>query len=177
MKVKAVIMRPDRTNDVVVMRPRHLKGKTFRHNNCMYFLHPDRFQITQIRRAGFKVYHITYYFIQGVSNPLPVPDFGMMIKKQEKVLVRPVGENGTETVLQIEGEPVPEGEYNVADFKDAVNLGVPAEELASLFNPWFYRVIAPVELTWQEKLRFLLDVGTALGVGYCIYLLSKLSGA
>lgn len=146
MKVKAVIMRPDRTNDVVVVKKKNIEGKTFRHDKVTYFLHPDRFQVTWIRRAWFfKSYYSTYYYTKGVTNPLPVPDFQMV----EDPLV---------TLAMADGKTV------MARFPKVLNQGVEGEELAAIFNPWFYRTIAQQKDDWWKELSFWINLGTLLGI-------------
>jgi len=50
--------------------------------------------------------------------------------------------------------------------------GVQPDELKSIFNPWFLRVISPSPLTWQDQMFRLMQLGTFLGVIYLIYILS-----
>lgn len=173
MKVKAVIMRPDRTNDVVVLKKKHIEGKMFRHDNCIYFLDPDRFQITWVKRFPFKFYHITYYYTRGVSTPLPCPDFKLFIEKVRKSNVdtrtgKLADENTPKEFIQ---------EITEADFHTTVNRGVSAEELASLFNPWFYRIIAAMQKDLWEQIQFYIIVGLAFANIYLIYLVNKLQNA
>lgn len=169
MKVKAVIMRPDRTNDVVVVKKRRIEGKTFRHNGTTYFLHPDRFQVTWTKKlfGAIKFYYSTFYYKAGLSNPLPVPNFTQLVKNVERVdetqeIV--IGENGSQTTKQVRITG------NVGEFKDVIDMGVTGEELAAIFNPWFYRIIAPVNKL-REEITFYMLIGLCLAVAYVIYML------
>lgn len=166
MKVKAVIMRPDRTNDVVRVKKKDIEGKTFRYNNVTYFLHADRFQVTwdgrSITRGFTRRYYTTYYYTEGVSQPLPVPNF---LKVEE-------------TVLDAHGNPVMNGNgkpKTVQVFPKEMNNGVSGEELAAIFNPWFYRIIASQTKTVWEQLQFWITVGTGIGVIYLVWKLSTLN--
>lgn len=145
MKVKAVIMRPDRTNDVVKLSKRKIKDKTFRYGNYVYFLDQDRFMVSWERPNWalglMRKYFATYYYRMGVPKPLPVPGF--------------------QKVLNDEG-----------DFIGIANDGVSSEELASLFNPWFYRTIAPSAKSAWDYLLFYGVIGGALAAAYLVYMLS-----
>lgn len=151
MKIKAIILKPDRTTNVVIMKPKKIQGRVFRHADCMYLLDPDRFMLTWNKRAyglfGTQYYN-TWYFKQGVSNALPAPGFDAMETH--------TGKNGSKEI----------------DFKNVVDLGVPAEELASIFNPWFYRVISPQSATVLDRLQFWATIAAVAGVIYLIYMLA-----
>lgn len=159
MKVKAVIMRPDHTNDVIVLKKKQIQGKTFTYDNETYFIHPDRFQFTWYR-PGYTLglarkYYTTYYFTKGHPQALPVPDFKLIRVGKE------AGENGSK-------DPnAPEDGY-----KYMYDNGISAEELAAIFNPWFYRTIAAQTRSMWEQIQMILNIGTALGVGYLIYALA-----
>ncbi len=58
----------------------------------------------------------------------------------------------------------------VPAFKDVITKsGVEGEELAALFNPWFYRTIAaPTRNAW-EQIQFYMSLATLLGVAFLIY--------
>lgn len=177
MKVKAIIFRPDHKNDVVLLGRRKIEGKTFRHDKNQYFFHADRFQITWAYRPvwPFKTNYITYYYTQGHPYPLPVPDFGRV---EETVL----DENGSvvyENVLDDRGKPVLDKAKKpvvrpkkIQVFPRVVDLGIPAEELAAIFTPWFYRTIAPSLRTIWDNILFYGVVGACLGIVYLIWGLS-----
>lgn len=164
MKVKAVIFRPDRTNDVVILKKKQLDGKVFKHGGSVYFIDPNNQQITWTRPFRFyKKYYSTYYYFYKVANPIPLADMNAMII-------------GKKTVVNTEEGPN-KGQYaETADWKTITNLGVSEEEMAAIFTPWFYRTIAPTTVSWWEQISFLLQAGTAIGVVYVIYLLSKMQG-
>jgi hypothetical protein len=66
-----------------------------------------------------------------------------------------------------------EGNVNplpVPTFKELITKsGVESEELAALFNPWFYRTIAaPTRNAW-EQIQFYMNIATLLGVAFLIY--------
>jgi hypothetical protein len=61
-------------------------------------------------------------------------------------------------------KPLPVPNFNMNG--DAGDGAVYGEELAAIFNPWFYRTIAaPVRDMWQQ-IQFYISVGTLLGVIY-----------
>lgn len=160
MDVRAVIFRPDRTNDVILIRRKHLKGKSFRHNGNMYFLHSDRFQVTEerlARRLWHLKYYATYYYIQGISNPVPVPDFqGYSVPPRPGDIPTDISEEERKLM-------------KFGGFKNVVDLGVPAEELAAIFNPWFYKTIANQEISQTEKIALGLLLLIVFGVGFLIF--------
>lgn len=150
-------MRPDRTNDVVVLSKRKTQGKTFKFDGHQYFIDPDRQMLTWTRlfgRFGPARYYSTFYYKQGIANPLDAPGFGTLIANAE----RKTNESG---------------EFTEAQFKNIVDYGIPSEELAAIFNPWFYRTIAQQTKDIWEQIQFYLTVGNSLALIYIIYRMSK----
>lgn len=172
MQVKAVIMRPDRTNDIVIVKKKNIAGKTFRFDNTTYFVHPDRFMVTWDRPwfvfvvlpvfGLFRRYFTTYYYRQGMSTPIPVPFFDEITDKVSKhdyeITTGKNGDTKTETI-------------STADYKRIVDNGVSGEELAAIFNPWFYRTIAPQVKDLWDYLTQIITFATAAGLVYVIYIL------
>lgn len=154
MKIKAIIFREDRTNDVIVLKKKQMSGNTFRHEDRVYFLDADRCQTTWTKWLGLvKKYFSTYYYTYGVPYPLDVPKFGRIERVKLDAEGKPVyGENGKPEVITV--------------FPKTVDQGVSNEELAALFNPWFYRTIAPPLNQLKADIQFYLVIGIALGVGY-----------
>jgi hypothetical protein len=141
LQTRIVVMRPDHRNDIFVLKPKKLEGKKFTHKNCAYLINDEHFQITTDapwwRLWMFKRYFTTYYYVQGQTNPLPVPSF-----------------NGT-----------------------IVKGGIDSEELAAIFNPWFYRTIAaPVKDLWAQ-IQFYISIATLLGVLFTAYKLYSMPAA
>lgn len=170
MKVKAVIMRPDRTNDVVVPKKKSIEGKTFRHDGVTYFLHADRFQVTWQRgKMWQKKYFSTYYYVQGISQPLPVPDFQMVEEPQTNGKIDP-----TTKLPAVEfgpdGKPI-----MIQKFPKVIDAGIKGEELAAIFNPWFYRIIASQTKSAWEQVQMYLTIGIALALLYVIFKLHTLN--
>jgi len=76
-KVKAVILRPDRFNDTIILKSgaNEFDGKTFTHSTHQYFVDERSFQLTNGRdRWGGKEVYVTYYYKMGVPKPLPLAD-------------------------------------------------------------------------------------------------------
>lgn len=130
LKLRIVVMNPDHTNDIFMLKRKKLEGVAFQRGTEKYIIDDDSFQLTTSRPWYFlwlyKQYHTTYYYARGSPNPLPVPHF------------KPMRESS----------------------------GVESEELAALFNPWFYRTIAaPIRDAWAQ-IEFWVNVGTLIGVLY-----------
>ena len=81
MKIRICIFKPDHTNDIFFLNPKKDKvdATHFKRNEMMYETDGKHFQITTDRVWWtlwlYKRYHTTYYYVQGVSRPLNVPDF------------------------------------------------------------------------------------------------------
>jgi len=150
MKIKAVLMGADRTNEVVKIKPKHLKSKTFRHAESTYLVDPDRMMLTWERRffVGPKKYFATYYYVRDIPRPLPVPFFNQ----------RKSATNGE------------------IEFPRIINNGIPADELAAIFNPWFYRTIGPIDTQWYKNIVFWVTLGIGIGTMYLIYMIVTMQG-
>lgn len=168
MKSKAVIWNEDGTNNVVVLKRKQIEGRTFRYDNTLYLLDPEAPQITWIDRPGkwlplHRSYFSTFYFWRGVSNPLNIREQAKYILKHRKEAaeLRP-------NEMELKGK---KGAHLVT-YRNFVDLGVPAEELAAIFNPWFYRQIAAKARDTWEQIQFYASIAAVLGVIYLIYMLS-----
>lgn len=76
VRAKAIIMKPDRTNDSIILNRTQIASKVFNFGETSYILDPDRFQLTYGRtRLGEKEVYSTYYYKAGAPKPLPVPNF------------------------------------------------------------------------------------------------------
>lgn len=169
MKVKAIIWGRDRNNRVVRLSKKKIQpGGIFRDGDYIYRLHPDRFQVTTERPLLYlrmlKVYFATYYYFEGHANPFPVPDGKGLIFQHIQVNAKDYKP----------GDPIPDATYDLTDgFRAVVDNGINDEEMAAIFNPWFYRTIAPTTTPVWEKIQFYLILGIAFGVGYLIWGLSN----
>lgn len=165
MKTRAVIFRKDRTNDVLVptQKRNDLTTVSFRHEDNVYFLDPDRVMITMDRpwHKMWKRYYSTQYYVQGFPNPLPVPDF----QHVEEVMK---DENG-KPVFDLEtGLPI---RHKV--FPQIINVGVEGGMLAQIFNPYFLRIIAAMGIKTWEKIQFLLIAATLAVVVFIAYTMTQ----
>lgn len=164
MRVKAVIFRPDRRLRVVRMREGALDNDLFRHDNNMYRIDPDRMIVTtEWKMFVFKWHYSTYYFIQGITNPIPAPDFKCVIRSLQK-----------KKLLDQDGNPVKDKdgkdiEVTEADYKDVVNLGVSAPAMSSIFNPWFYRTIGAIAKDKFLQFVFFITLANACGTAFLIW--------
>lgn len=162
MKTVAVIMREDRENDVVTLKRKHLNGNSFIHGGHVYFIEPDRFQITP-RRHFFGLFRSdqkNFYYIRKLARPLPVPLFETETANEEAVRV------------DKNGKPVKGSKNGHVTVPKIVNLGVAAEELAALFNPFFFRIISQMEKPWYKELHFWISCAALGAMAYGIYLIT-----
>lgn len=157
MRVKAIIMGPDRQNQAVRLSQRKVAFKTFRFGGYQYFLHPDRFQVTwerSFRRFWWKEYFTTFYYTKGCANPLPVPSFDKITPNPyEKKIGKKTGKK---------------------DWLPIFDNGVTAEDLAVIFTPWFYRIIAQSGMQTWDYIKLMISISTLGGVLYLIYLMDQL---
>lgn len=153
MKAKAIIMKPNRTNAYYIIPKKKLEGKVFTFDKNTYFIDPNCFQVTRGWKWGWKWHYATFYYKEGLATPLPVPDFGMMLDAVKETKL----DDGTIV--------------KTAKFKNVVNLGVSASELAAIFTPWFYRTIAQQTKTAYEQLMFYGVLFAAAAAGYVAYML------
>lgn len=172
MKVKAVIWREDRTNDVKVVKKKDISGRTFEFDKTTYFLDPDASQITWTRPNKYlgivREYFTTFYYFRGVSTPVPISQWTETIIKSRNPGKNGNGLHNPEEMEALKGKP---GAKPVL-YKDVVDLGIPAEELAAIFNPWFYRQIAAKSRDAWEQIQFYATIGCVLGLVWIIYMLS-----
>lgn len=160
MKVKAVIFRPDRTVSVNVIKAKKLRGQVFHLNGNTYFLNPNRMMVTTARpwaNLKFKEHYSTFYYIEGSSNPLALPDFKPLVGKVEMVQI-PDGDGKTV-------------EIKLTTLKERVDEGIKAAEFNAIFDPWFYKTISAHEMSIWEQIQLLVTFGIAIGVVFIIYLL------
>lgn len=157
MKIKAIILKPNRENDVRIVNPKKLDGgKTFVHGGCVYFVEPDHVRITSVRRLFLRFSYLTYYYKQGIANPIPFSELEY-------------GESVEELVDFATKKGVIKVKMKTGKFREIVNLGVPADELRAIFTPWFYNIVAAKNRSLGEQIIFLLLVGIAGGIAYLIY--------
>jgi hypothetical protein len=173
MKVKAIIWREDHTNDVIVLKKKQIEGKVFRHDNTTYFLNPNAPQITWTRPNKYlglsREYFATFYYMRGISSPFPVSDLMQFVVRPGK------GDKSTvEAVIDPEETKALQKKTGTKSvvYKNIVDMGVPAEELAAIFNPWFYRQLAAKAKDTWEMIQFYASLGALAGVVYIIYMLS-----
>lgn len=170
MKVKAIIWREDHTNDVVVLKKKQIEGRIFRYDNTMYYLNPNAPQITWSRPNKYlglaREYFATFYFMRGTSTPFPVAELMQnMVRTGKGEVAGVVDEEETKALRKKTGT-------KSVVYKNIVDMGVPAEELAAIFNPWFYRQLAAKAKDAWEMIQFYCSIGAVLGAVYLIYMLS-----
>lgn len=67
--------------------------------------------------------------------------------------------------------PVPTFEYSAdGDHSECVS----SEEIAVLFDPFFYRTLAHTKATMLEMLQFYANIGSVLGIIYLVYLMRQI---
>lgn len=139
MKLRAVIFRPQHTNDIFTIKKKLMVNEThFRRGNCQYELNDDNFQVTTDqpwwRLWTFKRYFTTYYYAQGKPKPLPVPLFEEL------------------------GAPEASG----LDLVDG-------EALANMFEAWLWRTIAAPVRSVLDNMQFYISMATLAGVAYLVW--------
>lgn len=172
MKVKAVIMKPDRTNDIVILKTKQIEAKTFRHDGVTYFLDPDRFMVTWVGRGFGKRYYSTFYYTYGHSQPLPVPDFDPILrsgKKDEITKMESKLKEDGKTPEEIKMEVDKYIKSNPQTFSGIVDNGIPGPELAAIFNPWFYRIIAQQLNDAMKNWQMILLLALCAAMVYLIW--------
>lgn len=136
MKTRIVIMKPEHKNDIFILKKKMLEGKKFNRNNCAYLINDDHFQITT-DAPWWRLWMFKRYFT---------------------------------TYYYAEGQtnplPVPAFKALYAGQHEAFKGLVDGEELAALFNPWFYRTIAAPVKDLFTQLSFYMSLGTLLMVAY-----------
>lgn len=75
MKVKAVIFKTDRNNDVVILSKKNRKDNTFTYHQKDYSIKSEHFVITKGWSMGWKRNFITFYYKEDSPKPLPIPEF------------------------------------------------------------------------------------------------------
>lgn len=73
-----------------------------------------------------------------------------------------------------EGEPKPIPIHTAEIPEEMRETRPDAAELASIFNPWFYRTIAPQKPSLRDQWGFILQVSSVLIGVYTVYLLTGL---
>lgn len=166
MKTKAVIWREDKTNDVVVLTRKKIEGRTFKHDNCVYFIDPEASQITWTRPNKYfgmvREYFATLYYFRGVSTPFP-------ISKQAELIIK-IGKEAKVDERELEALKNKIGAKSVF-YKQLVNLGISAEEMAALFEPWFYRQVAPKVRDMWDHIVLYACIGACAAAVYVAYML------
>lgn len=182
MKSRAVIFRKDRTNDVLVptAKKNDLTHRSFRHEEIVYFLDPERVQITWDRpwHKLWRRYYSTSYYIQGFSLPLPVPDFQKvdeLILEEREVRDPKTGKIEKQSVPVI--DPKTNKPRTKQVFPKAIDLGIGGEMTAQIFNPWFLRVIAAMGAKTWEKIQFILVCATLIVAVYAAWQIGQLPDA
>jgi hypothetical protein len=136
MKTRIVIMKPEHKNDIFVLKKKMLEGKKFQRNNVAYLINDDHFQITT-DAPWWRLWMFKRYFT---------------------------------TYYYAEGQtnplPVPSFKSLYAGQHEAYKGLVDGEELAALFNPWFYRTIAAPVRDLFSQIMFYINIATLLIVVY-----------
>ena len=136
LKTRIVIMKPDHRNDIFILKKKQLEGKKFVRGNVAYLINDDHFQITT-DAPWYRLWLFKRYFA---------------------------------TYYYAEGQTNP---LPVPAFKNLFNSQadhfkglIDGEELAALFNPWFYRTIAAPVRDVFSQIMFYMNLATLLLVAY-----------
>lgn len=171
-KFKAVIINPDRTTDVkIISKKRKLGpnafylGKNKNQINEVYIINPEHTIITTTKRLGIPFNYQTCYYKKNVPVPVPINKMdGGKTKEQMKEVVNTKGQRVGIEVMVNHPLPAPKFEGIGLEYD-----GIASEELAQLFNPQFYKMIAKANHDKKSDQLWMMQIGTLAGIGFIIY--------
>ncbi len=168
-KFKAAIINPDRTITVkYVSKKNKLGSNAFKlskkgETGEVYIIDPAHTIITTTKRLGVPFNYQTCYYKKNVPVPVPIND---MDGGQSKQRLRSVTDEKGVTVQElIVNHPLPIPEFDNMMEYDHIS----AEELAVLFNPQFYKMIAKANTNKKEEQLWLMQIGSLAGIAFIIY--------
>lgn len=172
-KFKAVIINPDRTTDVqIISKKRKLGpnafylGKNKSQIKEVYIINPDHTIITTTKRLGIPFNYQTCYYKKNVPTPTPINKMdGGQTKEQLREIINPKTKEreGREVYVN---HPIQAPKFE--DVKLRFDM-ISAEELAVLFNPQFYGMIARANKDKKSDQLWMMQVGSLAGIGFIIY--------
>lgn len=172
---KAVIVKPDRTTDVFYINKKKrlgsnafYLGKNKDKIEEIYIIDPSHTVITTTKRLGIPFNYQTCYYKKGVPVAVPI-DVTQPITSDvelEQLWSKPEEEGGKPVGYVINANhPIPMPEFNNMEEYDHIT----SEELAQLFNPQFYKMIARANTDKKSEQMWIMQIVTLGGIGFIIY--------
>lgn len=168
-KFKAAIINPDRTITVKYINKKNKLGaNAFKLNKKgetgeVYIIDPAHTIITTTKRLGIPFNYQTCYYKKNVPVPVPINEMDGGQSKQKLRKVVDAKGNSVEEIMVNHPLPVPEFE-NMEEYDH-----ISAEELAVLFNPQFYKMIAKANVDKKGEQMWMMQIGSLAGIGFIIY--------
>lgn len=176
---KAVIINADRTSNVYyISKKRKIGANAFRPGkklNEIYIIDPRYTIITTTKRLGVPFNYQTCYYRRNtpVAVPMNEMDGGLqhlaVVKTDKDGLVT---DTASTVKLEIEGKIVQVGlPIQMPDYKkwQYPKDGISSEELSTLFDPQFYKMIARANQNKKQDQIFMMHLIEIGGIGFMLY--------
>lgn len=170
-KFKAAIINPDRTITVKYIGPKKrlganafYLGKNKKEIEEVYIINPDHTIITTTKRLGVPFRYQTCYYKKNIPVPVPMEEMEGGSTKEQLFDVE--DDDGKVVGKEVYvNHPIPIPQFSNLQEYDQIT----AQELAVLFNPQFYKMIAKANVNKREDQMWLMQIGTLAGVGFILY--------
>jgi hypothetical protein len=170
-KFKAAIINPDRTITVLYIGPKKrlganafFVGKNKKMIEEVYIINPEHTIITTTKRMGIPFRYQTCYYKKNVpvATPINLMDGGVT----DEQLVKVEDEKGNVVGVEINvSHPLPIPEFKNLKKYDQIT----SEELAQLFNPQFYKMIARANVDKKADQLWMMQIASLAGIGFILY--------
>ncbi len=170
-KFKAAIINPDRTITVKYIGPKRrlganafYLGKNKKEIEEVYIINPDHTIITTTKRLGMPFRYQTCYYKKNIPVPVPMEsmDGGQTVEELHELTDDEGKVIGQELRVN---HPIPIPQFsNMVEYDD-----ITAQELAVLFNPQFYKMIAKANVNKKEDQLWLMQVASLAGIAFILY--------
>jgi hypothetical protein len=170
-KFKAAIINPDRTIDVKYIGPKRklganafYLGKNKKEIDEVYIINPAYTIITTTKRMGIPFRYQTCYYKKNIPVPVPMNEIhgGQTIEQLTDIEDDNGKIVGKEVYVQ---HPIPIPEFS--NMKEYTHIT--AQEMAVLFNPQFYKMIAKANVNKKDDQMWMMQIGSLAGIGFIIY--------
>lgn len=186
-KFKAVIVNPDRTTEVKYIGRKvriganaFYLGKNKKEIKEVYIINPNHTIITTTKRLGVPFNYQTCYYKRNIPVAVPINEIeGGTEQSQIETVVDEKREFFEEPVTIVKGDKKLTIQSHKIDIIHPISMpqfegmaewdGITSEEMASLFNPQFYKMIAKANVDKKADQMWLMQIGTLAGIGFIIY--------
>lgn len=168
---KAVIVNPDRTSTVKIINKKKrlgsnafYLGKNKSQIEEVYIINPNHTIITTTKRLGIPFNYQTCYYKKNVpvATPIDSMDGGQAVEELHLLKNDKGRIIGKEIMVS---HPISMPQFDNLEKWD----GISAEELAQLFNPQFYKMIARANVDKKSDQMWMMQIATLGGVGFILY--------